>query len=335
MTSATLTSLTDRVTAIAAGDHVIGCAWLGRVPAFACADGTVLLAGIGEETRLKPHGDAGILVAAGDGRRLITGGDDGRVMISDAQGQAQEAGRSSGAWIDAIAVAQSGAIAWSAGRDVAARDEKGVEKRWKAPSSVRGLSFAPKGYRVAVSHYNGVSFWFPNAVAEPEFFEWKGSHIDVTVSPDGRFIVTSMQESTLHGWRVADKQHMRMSGYPSKTRSFSWSSGGDWLATSGADAAIVWPFQDKTGPMGKAPRECGVRPAKVVQVAFHPKALVLAVGYDDGCILLCRLNDAAEILVRRAEKGSAITALAWDGIGAQLAFGAADGTAGILTLPAG
>ena len=57
---------------------------------------------------------------------------------------------------------------------------------------------------------------------------------------------------------------------------------GKWLATSGAEAAIVWPFESKEGPMGKAPRECGVRPAKVTRVAFHPKAYVLAVGYEDG-----------------------------------------------------
>ena len=150
-----------------------------------------------------------------------------------------------------------------------------------------------------------------------------------------RFIVTSMQETMLHGWRVADKAHMRMSGYPSKTRSFAWSPDGAWLATSGADAAIVWPFQAKDGPMGKAPRECGVRAAKVSQVAFHPKALVLAVGYEDGCVLLCRLTDASEILVRHPEGAGAVTALAWDGTGAQLAFGAGAGAAGILTLPAG
>jgi hypothetical protein len=127
---------------------------------------------------------------------------------------------------------------------------------------------------------------------------------------------------------------MRMSGYPSKTRSFSWSQDGHWFATSGADAAIVWPFQAKDGPMGKAPRECGVRHAKVTQVAFHPKALVLAVGYEDGCILLCRLTDASELMVRRPVEGSAITAFAWDRSGAQLSFGAEDGAAGILTLPA-
>jgi hypothetical protein len=33
-------------------------------------------------------------------------------------------------------------------------------------------------------------------------------------------------------------------------------------------------------------------------------------------------------------EGSGVTALAWDHVGAQLAFGAEDGAAGVLTLPA-
>ena len=29
-------------------------------------------------------------------------------------------------------------------------------KEFKAPTTVRGLAFLPKGYRLAVTHYNGV-----------------------------------------------------------------------------------------------------------------------------------------------------------------------------------
>ena len=114
--------------------------------------------------------------------------------------------------------------------------------------------------------------------------EWKGSHLDVSASPDGRFLVTSMQENALHGWRLADSRNMRMTGYPGKTRSLAWSHDGHWLATSGADACVVWPFKDKDGPMGKGPRECGVRSSRVTQVAFHPRALVVAIGYADGMV---------------------------------------------------
>jgi WD40 repeat protein len=71
----------------------------------------------------------------------------------------------------------------------------------------------------------------------------------------------------------------------------------------------------------------------VSRVAFHPNTYVLAAGYDDGCILLIRLTDASELLVRPAAKDSEITALAWDRAGKRLAFGCEDGQAGLLTLP--
>ena len=86
--------------------------------------------------------------------------------------------------------------------------------------------------------------------------------------------------------------------------------------------------------MGKSPRECGVRPARVSQVAFHPSASVLALGYEDGAMLLCRLTDASEILARRDDpEGGGISALAWDKAGQRLLFGTRNGRAGLLTLP--
>jgi WD40 repeat protein len=327
-------SFTEHVAPVDAGEHVVAACFLKGTPVFALADGTVLLVEGGEEKRVAPHPDAGILVALPEGQALVTGGDDGRVVRTTADGASEELGNERGKWIDALAVSGSGAVAWSTGRKVTARDEKGRLRHLEVPTTAQGLSFAPKGYRLAVSHYNGVSLWFPNTEAKPEMLEWKGSHLDVTFSPDGRFVITSMQENSLHGWRLPEKVDMRMSGYPSKTRSMSWSHDGQWLATSGADAAIVWPFTTKEGPMGKPPRECGIRPSRVSRVAFHPGALVVAIGYDDGFVLLCRLADGSELLVRRndAESG-AITGLAWDRQGKRLAFGTAQGRAGILTLP--
>ncbi|MEA2842156.1 MAG: hypothetical protein QOF41_3486 [Methylobacteriaceae bacterium] len=330
------TSLSESITAINARAEAVAAAFLGRTPALALADGNVLFADIGEEQRIAAHPDGAILVAASDGKRLVTGGDDGRVVATDIEGRAQDIANEQGKWIDALALARDGAIAWSAGRRVRARDSKGNVKTFEAPSTVRGLAFLPKGYRVAVAHYNGVSLWFPNASAAPDVLEWKGSHIDVTTSPDGRFVLTTMQENTMHGWRLADGKHMRMSGYPGKTRSLSWSSDGHWLATSGAQACIVWPFGTRDGPMGRSPRECGVRNAKVTRVALHPKVGIVAIGYEDGWIMLARLQDNVEVLVRGPREGedtSAITALAWDAKGKRLLFGAASGAAGLVELP--
>ena len=90
------------------------------------------------------------------------------------------------------------------GRACAHQEGRGAHAtRRRRPSP--GLAFAPKGFRLAIAHYNGVTLWFPNASATPEKLEWKGSHLSVAFSPDGKFLVTAMQEPTLHGWRLAGR----------------------------------------------------------------------------------------------------------------------------------
>jgi len=337
VTTTASSSLVSAVRRLDAGEEIVAAAFLKNTPAFALADGHVLLGENGDERRVEAHRDGAILVAASDGGRFVTGGDDGRVVATDVSGDRQTLADEKRKWIDALALRPDGAVAWTVERSARALAPGGEVKSLDLPSSSRGLAFLPKGYRIAIAHYNGATLWFPNAAAKPETLEWKGSHLDATVSPDGRFLITSMQENMLHGWRLADGKHMRMAGYPGKTRCFSWSHDGKWLATSGADACIVWPFQSKDGPMGQQPRECGVRPnILVTRVAFHPRALVVALGFADGMVLLCRITDGSEILVRApdgAERAS-VTALAWDAQGARLLLGCENGAAGLLTLPA-
>ena len=335
------TSLTERVTDFMLAAHVTGACFLGGTALFALGDGRVVLRPSEGEGRALALHDGAVQVFAHDGSALYTGGDDGRLIRCDAAGESRLVAEEKGKWIDAVALSPSGALAWSAGRSVkvmdkAGKGKAGAVKEVAAPSSVRGLAFAPKGLRLAYAHNGGASLWFPNTQAKPESLEWKGSHLDVTFSPDGRFLVTSMQENALHGWGLAEKRHMRMTGYPGKSRSLSWSHDGKWLASSGADACIIWPFADKDGPMGKAPRECGVRNSRVTRVACHPKAFLVAIGYEDGCILMCRIGDGSELLVRRTSSfAGAVTTLAWSEEGARLAFGTEGGAAGWLDLASG
>ncbi len=326
-------ALTEHVRPFEADGHIVAAAFLGGAPTLALADGTLVIGEIGALARHAIHPDAAILTATSDGKSLLTGGDDGRVALTRADGSSETIAHEKGKWIDALAM-RDGAIAWGAGKLARARDAKGLVKDFSAPTTVRGLAFLSKGYRLAVTHYDGASLWFPNVAGEPVVLGWKGSHLEATASPDGRFLVTSMQENSLHGWRLTDQRNMRMTGYPGKSRSLSWSHEGHWLATSGADACVVWPFKDKDGPMGKAPRECGVRNSRVTQVAFHPRALVVAIGYADGFVLLCRLGDGAELLVRANSAGDGpVTALQWQANGARLLYGLETGQAGLLTLP--
>jgi WD40 repeat protein len=330
--SASIVSVTDRVRPLAIGMPVTSVHFLGDSAAFVGAEENVAMVnGAGDLSKVAVHG-GGILCAASDGTRIVMGGDDGKLVALSAKGEvALLATDLKRRWIDNVALHPDGGVAWSAGKTAFVRSGRAEEKSLDVPSTVGGLAFAPKGLRLAVAHYNGVTLWFPNMAAKPEYLEWAGSHLGVVFSPDNKFLVTSMHEPALHGWRLADNRHMRMSGYPGRVRSMSWSAGGKSLATSGADTVIMWPFGSKDGPMGKEPAMLAPLQARVAMVACHPKQDILAAGYSDGTILMVRLNDGAEILVRR--NGTApVSALAWNAKGTLLAFAAEDGEAGLLEL---
>lgn len=325
-------SVVDRTRNVAAGAPVVAVHFLGDVPVFVLSEEHLVFAADDGERRIPVHGGA-ILAAAQDRTRIITGGDDGRVMATDSAGASVPvASDAKHRWIDRVAVSPDGAIAWSAGKQAFVRTAKGEERSCEVPSTVGGLAFAPKGFRLAIAHYSGASLWFPNAPeAAPERLEWKGSHVGVTFSPDGRFLVTAMQEPTLHGWRLQDGKHMRMAGYAAKVRTMDWTADGKWLATSGATDLILWPFQAKDGPMGKAPKMLAPSDKRVAAVACHPTQEIVAIGYEHGLVLLVRVDDGAEVLAKKPGD-AAISALAWNEAGNILAWGAEDGAAGVVTL---
>ncbi len=336
-TRADTVSVVDRTRAIAAGGPVVAAHFLGHTAVFVLGEEAMLFAQPKEEPQRVAAHDGAILATAADGDRIVSGGDDGKVVETDAEGKTRTlAGDPKHRWIDHVALGPNGTVAWSAGKTAFAlpreRGKAGRGREFEAPSTVGGLAFLPKGFRLAVAHYNGASLWFPNAPqTAPETLEWKGSHLGATVSPDGRFLITTMQEPMLHGWRLADRKHMRMSGYTARVTSFDWTLGGRWLATSGSTQVILWPFHTKDGPMGKEPRLLALSEHRVEVVACHPKQDVVAVGYGDGMVLFVRVEDGAEILAKKP--GAApITALAWSADGRLLAFGTEAGEAGILDL---
>jgi WD40 repeat protein len=324
-----IASVAERTRPVAAGAPVVDAHFLGGNAAFVLAEEVVLVAADGAERRVATGNS--ILASASDGKRLVVGGDDGKVIAVGADGSlATIATDPKQRWIDRVALGPD-AIAWSAGKQAFVRTAKGETREREFPSNPGGLAFAPKGLRLAVAHYQGVSLWFPNADAAPERLEWKGSHLGVTFSPNGQFLITAMQEPTLHGWRLVDAKDMRMSGYAAKVRSLAWTGGGKWLATSGSDQLILWPFQTKDGPMGKQPRLLAPSKARIGIVAAHPKQEIVAVGYEDGMVLLVRIEDGAEIL-GKGPGDTPVTALAWNATGALLAWGTEGGEAGVVDL---
>jgi WD40 repeat protein len=301
--------------------------------AFALGDGTVRFEG-GES--VGAH-DGAVLCAClhPSGEGVITGGDDGRLVWSR-PGGAETLAELKGRWIDAVAAsAESGLVAFAAGRDLHVRDVKDAafERVFTHERSVADVAFDPKGRRIAAATYGGAALWYARITPQkPIFLKWAGSHVAVAWSPDGKFLMSAMQENQLHGWRVADEKNMRMGGYPAKVRSLVFLSKGQLMATSGANGAVVWPFAGSTGPMGKQAAEVGFdEGALVVRVAATPNSGRLAAGLDDGRVWVTETT-AARLEPIKAEKGPPITALAMTADGRRLAWGDEDGGAGVAEL---
>ncbi len=306
---------------------------------FALGDGTVRIAPIppaADWITAEAH-DGAILDFATDptGDGFISGGDDGKLNRIAADGTVSTVGSFGMKWVEHVATYAldkgRGLIAASAGKIVRLFDQSGqLLKELTHPSTVTGLVFDGKGKRIGASHYNGCSLWFVAAKTDtPRKLEWKGSHTGIIIHPEGDAVVTAMQENALHGWKLPDGAHMRMSGYPAKTVSLSFSRNGKWMASSGADAMVLWPFFGG-GPMGKAPLElAGGDGVICTQVACNPKDDIVAGGFADGLVVVADITSSRILPVVPPDHGP-ISALAWSADGTQLAVGTETGFAALV-----
>lgn len=300
---------------------------------FALGDGTVRFeAG----TTVRAH-EGSVLSAAShpSGEGVVTGGDDGRLAWSRPSGAAEIASVP-GRWIETVtASAESGLIAFTAGREAHVRDvaDPAFARAFAHERSVADLAFDPKGRRLACATYGGVWLWYARiADQKPVKLAWAGSHVAVIWSPDGKFVMSAMQENQLHGWRAADEKNMRMGGYPAKPRSLAFLAKGALLATSGGAGAVIWPFSGNNGPMGQQAAEVGYdEAALVVKVAAAPATSWMAAGLDDGRVWACDLK-GQRVTSLKAEKGAPVTALAMTPDARRVAWGCEDGTAGVAEL---
>lgn len=312
-------------------EHCLKVGFLNDIPHFVTVDGTVhWLDGGHKHSQLHE----GVLSASFASTQLLTGGEDGKTILSAPLGDVIETHETGNKWITALAHGLNHSFAWATGRQAFIRMPDGKITNIDHERSVEAIAFAPKGLRLALAHYNGVTLHFPGTASAPKRLEWKGAHTGADFSPDGKYLITTMQENALHGWRLSDNQDLRMSGYPAKVKGWSWSAKGKHLATTGAPAAIVWPFLGKDGPIGKAPLELGTRGNQLVTAcACHPTEDVVAIGYDDGMILAARFGDNNEVVLRRGGD-SAITTIAWDKAGFRAAFGSETGQCGVVDIRA-
>ena len=259
---------------------------------------------------------------------FVSGGDDGLLLRLALDGGATEIANQKGKWIDKLAAHRAtGAIAASAGKMALVVDKTGAVREFGPhPSTVAGLDFSKDGSRIAAAHYDGITVWSIGAVTlPPKRLAWRGSHVALKWSTDGKFIATGTQENDIHVWRVAQSTDMRMQGYPAKVKSLSWSADARWLYTSSQPVFTAWPFAGN-GPEGKPPLQFGDEGAGLITVvAAHPTAAeYVAGGYDSGELQIGDIKTRRSAVLRMSD-GAAITCLAWSPDGFHLAVGNENG----------
>ena len=226
-------------------------------------------------------------------------------------------------WIDHVALGPDGAVAWSAGKTAFVRTAKASCATFEAPSTVGGLAFAAERLsprdRPLQRRHAVVS---QCAQARRRKSSNGRARISAsTVSPDGRFLVTTMQEPMLHGWRLADRKHMRMSGY-ARARALARLDRRRRLARHvGRDAAHPLAVPGQGRPDGQAAARAGAvrasrRGRRLPSQAGRSSPPAMPTAWCCWCA-----SRTAPRSWRKKPGDAPVTALAWSADGMLLAFG--------------
>ena len=292
---------------------VTGAVSLDDAVAVGFGDGTIRFFRPGiAHTTVTAHAGV-VLCMAADGQNIVTGGDDGKFLRISTDGQIKELANFGTQWVNCVAASNrkyacsSGKIAY-----VWSNEQKKRSFSFEHVSTVGGLAFDFKAKRLAAAHYGGATIWESNQRKwKSSKLIWKGSHGAISFSPDGKYVITAMQENAVHGWRLRDKADLAMPGYPAKIKSFAWVGETPYLVTSGADEAICWPFDGKDGPLGRNPI-CVAEGSKQIATCVQSLSRENAVftGFQNGAVILAEIDESKEAIPIRGSSGAAVTGIA-------------------------
>ena len=308
----------------------------GQYAAFAGGDGCVrTVALLAPEPPLSVWSltKGAVLALTADCRELgfLCGADDSAVYQVNTEDKPQELMQLTRSWPDQLVTHPCGLRAVSDGLEVRLLDAEGrpVRVLGEHPSTVAGMAFDGSGRRLAVSHYNGVSLWTLNGpCGEPQRLFHRGSHLNLSWSPDGRFVVTATQEKTLHAWDLVSGRDASLGPCINKVKALSWSADGTWLLASGADTVSGWPFSGRRGRRlpAAAPRMLGRYSEQLIgKVCANPSFALVAAGYNDGGLELVSLATRPQRYSLASASSNPITELVWSPKGDHLLGGDSDG----------
>lgn len=324
---------------VALDDYVIDLAWSprGHLLAAGSAAGPVsLFTARGEAGPVLPGHAPGTncLAFQPDGPLLATGGQDGAVRLWDTgSGQAAGVAELGPAWVDHLAWRPAGAqpsvLAAAAGREFyfLRRDAAVAHHFRPAPKTITALAWQPAGGCVAVACFGGVCLWDADDFVAQKELPYGNSIHALTWSPDGKWLVSGNQDTSVHLWIPEEDQELHMSGYESKVQHLGFDRTSRWLATSGGSEGCVWDCSG-AGPEGRDPVMLphGV---PVGPMAFQHTHGLLATSDAQGNVVLWS-PERPQPLRARVQAPHAATKLCWSPDDRYLAIGTPPGTIYVL-----
>lgn len=266
---------------------------------------------------------------------LATSGADGQVRLWETgSGDAMATLDAGDKWVERVQWSSDGSLlAAAAGKQVRIwnLDLRVVRDFPKHRATVTDLRWQPGANVLCATSYGGVTLLDPNEEKPVRQFSWQGSSLVARWSPDGKYIATGDQDSTVHFWMVRTGKDLQMSGYANKVRELAWDSGSRFLATGGGNEAAVWDCSGK-GPSNSKPIILPGHERRISAVAFQHRGRLLATGGDDGRVVVWEPG-AKKLLKGATQLSQPITHLAWSADDRDILVGGADGQVSVLRSP--
>ena len=328
-----------------AAGHVIDLAWDphgGRLAA-AAADGPVSLFsrdGASFST-LEGHRFGTMSIAwSTNGNRFSSAGQDGRIIFWDLEnGQPALTLEGGASWVEHLAWNPMGGrkgipniLASAAGRSLRLWDENGhmLKQFEDHPQTISSVAWKPESQLLSTSTYGQLAIFGIASATPQRRFEWKGSILKICWSPNGKFVATGDQDSTVHFWFEKNGRDLQMSGYPTKVRELSWNCTSRYLATGGGVDITIWDCSKS--PEGSRPIVLKGHEQFLTALAYQNRGDLLASVGEDGRVIIWQPHQQ-----RRGIGGMAVnsqmTKLAWSPDDRLLAVGTSSGAVLVFAAP--
>lgn len=247
-----------------------------------------------------------------DGKLLASIGQDGKARLWDVlSGQERMVLDAGEQWGQKIQFSPHGTyFATAAGNKLRLWQENGaLVKDYPAQdSTILDIAWRSGIQQLISACYGGINFWTPERDLPKRSFKWKGSILKIVCSPNGEYIATGDQDSTVHFWIVKSGTDLQMSGYETKVQELSWDHSSRYLATGGGRAVTIWDCSGK-GPAGTRPIVLKAHEKFISALKFQHNGAWLASGSQEGLVMVWDIMK--EKPVRFAKLNSGISCLAW------------------------